>query len=123
MDNRYIIPKRKDMKTFEERITQLRLDMIAYIEDYLAKANRSIIVPLGGLTYMDWDSAFFSTNPEDRQVVPETEITMIYLSQERELRFLDANNNEVYPSALDTEELGYVVDYIDTLDLAPVDEQ
>lgn len=111
------------MKTFEERITQLRLDMIAYIEDYLAKANRSIIVPLGGLTYMDWDSAFFSTNPEDRQVVPETEITMIYLSQERELRFLDANNNEVYPSALDTEELGYVVDYIDTLDLAPVDEQ
>ena len=111
------------MNIFEDRIINLRKDMIAHIEDYLIKANRSIIVPKGNLTYMDWDSAGFTGHLNAAQVVPEVEISMISLTSKKELKFIDANNNEIYPSALDTEELGYVVDYIDTLDLAPVDEQ
>lgn len=119
----FVVDKGKDMNTFEKRAIKLRKDIIAYIEDFLTRANRSIIVPKGNLTYMEWDASFFPTNPLEHQVVPEVEIAMICLSPEKELRFIDVKNNELLPGALDTEELLYVVEYIDTLDLAPVDEQ
>ena len=111
------------MKTYEEKVSSLRLDMIAYIEEFLIEANRSIIVPRGHLSYMDWDSATFENSPLGRQVVPEIEIVMIYLSPEKQVRFLDENNNEVWPSSLDTEEILSVTEYLDEIELAPVDEQ
>ena len=50
---------------------------------------------------------------------------MITLTPEKDLRFIDSRGNEVMPGALDTEELLYVVEYLEYLDEkeAPVDEQ
>lgn len=108
------------MNRFSDRAFELRKDIIAYIEDYLVKANRSIIVEKDNVTYLDWDSATFQAKTK-RQVVPEVEITMITLAANNNygtmVRFVDGNGNEVLPSQLDTEELLYVVDYLDYLDM------
>lgn len=113
------------MNRFSERSTELRKDIIAYIEGYLLKVNRNIIVPKDNVTYMDWDAATPSPNTNECQVVPEVEITMLTMAPEMEdgfkfrLRLLDAKGNEVLPSALDTEELLYIVDFLDFLDATP----
>lgn len=116
------------MNTFEKRAVKLRKDIIAYVEDFLVRANRSIIVPKGALTYMDWDSAVHSNDDRECQLVPETEITMITLAANSDygtrVRFVDSEGTEIIPASLDTEELLYVVDFLDTMgeEEAPNDE-
>lgn len=105
--------------TLKERGTQLRLDAITYIKDYLKKVNRSIVVGHGALSYVDWDYATSSDDYDEMQIVPEIEITMITLSREEEVRFINAKGDLIFPSSLDTEELLYAVDYIDSLEEAP----
>ena len=99
----------------KERGVQLRLDAIAYIKDYLKKVNRSIVVSHGALSYVDWDYATSSDDYDEMQIVPEIEITMITLSREEEVRFINAKGDLIFPSSFDTEELLYAVDYIDSL--------
>ena len=47
---------------------------------------------------------------------------MITLTPDKEVMFVDAKGNEVYPSSMDTEELTYVVDYLDYLDYSAPDQ-
>ena len=111
-----------NFSNFTERTAKLRGEILSYIKDYMIKANRSIIVEKGNITYIQWDDAFFSTRPDEVQVVPEVEITMITLTPDKEVMFVDAKGNEVYPSSMDTEELTYVVDYLDYLDDSAPDQ-
>ena len=101
--------------TFNERLSQLRLDAIAYIKDYLVKVNRSIVVGHNALSYVDWDYATSSDDYDEMQVVPEIEISMISLVEKGEVGFINAKGDLIFPTDLDTEELLYVVDYIDSL--------
>lgn len=114
------------MNKFEHQSIKLRKSIIAYIEDYLKKENRSIIVEKGNLSYLAWDEVFPAGDIDAIQCVPEVEISMITLTLEKELRFIDSRGSEVMPGAFDTEELLYVVEYLEYLDeknAAPVDEQ
>ena len=106
------------MTTFEDKNIELRKSIINYIKGFLIKANRSIIVSKGNLSYMQWDDAFTSVREDEIQVVPEVEITMITLSSEGDVVFYDAKGNDLLPSALNTEELIYVVDYLDEVNLS-----
>lgn len=105
------------MNILERQAIELRKDIVEYIKGYLLKVNRSIIVGKGNLSYLQWDDAFTSTREDEIQVVPEVEITMITLTSEGEVRFYDAKGNDLMPGALDTEELLYVVEYLDELEL------
>lgn len=106
------------MNTFEDKNIEFRKSIINYIKEFLIKANRSIIVGNGNLSYMQWDDAFSSAREDEIQVVPEVEITMITLSSEGDVVFYDAKGNDLLPSALNTEELIYVVDYLDEVNLS-----
>lgn len=106
------------MNTFESKSIELRKSIINYIKEFLIKANRNIIVGKGNLSYMQWDDAFSSAREDEIQVVPEVEITMITLSSEGDVIFYDVKGNDLLPSALTTEELMYVVDYLDEVNLS-----
>lgn len=111
------------MNNFQEKNVWFREEVIAYIKQFLLKVNRSIIVSNGSLSYMEWDGAFNSTSRSEIQVVPEVEITMITLNLDHEVVFIDAKSNEVLPSALDTEELIYVAEYLDEIEIDAPDRR
>ena len=108
------------MHNFLKKSTKLRLEVINYITDYLKQVNRDIVAPRGLLTYVDWDYSRQSDEDEITALVPEIEITAICLSRDRgELCFVNAMGEDVRQGSLDTEELIYVADFIDTLKSAP----
>jgi hypothetical protein len=103
------------MLNFLQKSTNLRIEVINYITDYLKKANRNIVVPHGALSYLCWDCSQESNEKDYVSLVPEIEITMIALNEKGELYFIDATGEEVHQGNLDTEELIYVADFIDEL--------
>lgn len=104
------------MNKFERQAIELRQGIVAYIEDYCRKANRNIIINKGAVTYLAWDYASPSTNEDEIELVPEVEIALIGLSPEGDVRFVDNKGNEIMPGALDTEELLYVIEFLEYLD-------
>ena len=109
------------MNEFEKKNIDLRHEIINYIRDYVKKANRNIIVGKGNISYMQWDEAKVSENEDEIQIVPEVEITMIGLDPVGGIVFYDVKGNKVYSGAFDTEELLYVVGYLESIEeeLAP----
>lgn len=93
----------------------VRNSAIDFIKSYLINANRNIIVGNKELSYIAWDDAFSSSAQTEIQVVPEIEITLITLDRGGNVTFIDAKGNDVHPSNLDTEELLYVVEYLNKL--------
>ena len=105
------------MHGFLQKSTELRIEVINYIADYLKEVNRNLVIPHGALTYLCWDYAQESTEEDIVSLVPEIELTMIGLNEKGELYFIDASGEEVHQGNLDTEELIYVADFIDELKL------
>ena len=108
------------MNEFEKKSVSLRNEIINYIRDYVKKANRNIIVGKGNISYLQWDEAKVSENEDEIQIVPEVEITMIGLDSDG-IVFYDVKGNKVYTGAFDTEELLYIVGYLESIEeeLAP----
>ena len=108
------------MNEFEKKSVSLRNEVINYIRDYVKKANRNIIVGKGNISYLQWDEARVSENEDEIQIVPEVEITMIGLDSDG-IVFYDAKGNKVYTGAFDTEELLYIIGYLESIEeeLAP----
>ena len=94
--------------------TGRRKSSVARVRLIPGKGN--IIINKGAVTYLAWDYASPSTNEDEIELVPEVEIALIGLSPEGDVRFVDNKGNEVMPGALDTEELLYVVEFLEYLD-------
>lgn len=109
------------MEKFYKACIDLRTEIIDYIRKFIEKKNRSIIVEKGNITYMKWDCAF--KDKEFAQCVPEMEISMITLTPQKDVRFIDTAGDIVYPSNFDTEELLWIVDYLEALEEEDIDTQ
>ena len=100
------------MKNYIDKVSKLRKEMTADIEEFLLNANRAIIIKAGHLSYVSFDMASSSDKDEVLEVVPDVEIVMLGYNKEFGFIFRDAFGHEGTPSELSTDELWTVCDYL-----------
>lgn len=100
------------MKNYIDKVSKLRKEMTADIEEFLLNANRAIVVKAGQVSYVSFDMATTSDKEEVLEVLPEIEIVMLAYNKEFGFMFTDAYGHEGTPSELSTDELWIVCDYL-----------
>lgn len=100
------------MQNYINKVSKLRKEMVADIEEYLKSLNRAVIVKAGHLSYLNYNLASNSTSEDELELVPDVEITMLVYDKDFGFTFTDACGHEGTPSELSTDEMWAVCDYL-----------
>ena len=99
-------------KNYYDTFAKLRTELKENIANWLKVNGTPVAVEHNAITYIDYGTQMETDNENELYHFPEVEITTLTLDNWGEFIFFDAKGREGYATALSTDDLWYIYDYL-----------